>query len=680
MFSCRCCCALLAAAVAVSLGLSITYLVDPFTPAVQHHEVEIRTSRAYAVQPQRGPESGLPTLLLLCEGVNAAMVTHTLLVADAAKPYFEVHVASFGGAYINLLEESGYPHHALTPQWTEEQTALLYAADQFESLSSPWTREVLQQQIDSSLALYKTVRLSARIARIPLFVDMSMTRGLATDAKALAASIPDDSIITYLGLRPALAAAGSWFMQHMTFLMQPFVALASEWNITGLHFTMDLMEGDFTSISDIPAWAGVRPAEIPARVRFIGPLYAKLKKEVPPEVFALRGQATRDGQPLLWFAMGSSGQPPLVLAILKELVRKHPSWYIVAPVHTLLKKAGVDTTKAEDLAAAGLASERLFLPTELLPAQKVEPLCDVAFTHGGQGTVQTSMCSGVPFLGVGMMPEQDINVRLAVDKGMAKQALKFQTPAEIVELLQEVASSEAMRERAAAVKEECRKFSGEHACLDNSKTGKIVGALNQSTGAAFPWWAWLFIGLLVAVGGLLCLACLCCTQNKRGKRSKRLDEKSRDIEAAAASAEARVPLTAGAASSNPKDLFDMLDKDISGAVIGWGQQHKAKAEAFFVFTLWAAAACLPDGDGQLSQAELMAARQMFAASPSAAPAYRSGSMAAVAPQVAGVSVGPAVMLPPITVPPQAQPGHNYYVPVPAPVQVATGVPQEPTGP
>jgi len=479
MFSCRCCCALLAAAVAVSLGLSITYLVDPFTPAVQHHEVEIRTSRAYAVQPQRGPESGLPTLLLLCEGVNAAMVTHTLLVADAAKPYFEVHVASFGGAYINLLEESGYPHHALTPQWTEEQTALLYAADQFESLSSPWTREVLQQQIDSSLALYKTVRpaaivsffvlsasLSARIARIPLFVDMSMTRGLATDAKALAASIPDDSIITYLGLRPALAAAGSWFMQHMTFLMQPFVALASEWNITGLHFTMDLMEGDFTSISDIPAWAGVRPAEIPARVRFIGPLYAKLKKEVPPEVFALRGQATRDGQPLLWFAMGSSGQPPLVLAILKELVRKHPSWYIVAPVHTLLKKAGVDTTKAEDLAAAGLASERLFLPTELLPAQKVEPLCDVAFTHGGQGTVQTSMCSGVPFLGVGMMPEQDINVRLAVDKGMAKQALKFQTPAEIVELLQEVASSEAMRERAAAVKEECRKFSGEHAFVE----------------------------------------------------------------------------------------------------------------------------------------------------------------------------------------------------------------------
>lgn len=27
------------------------------------------------------------------------------------------------------------------------------------------------------------------------------------------------------------------------------------------------------------------------------------------------------------------------------------------------------------------------------------------------------MCSGVPFVGVGMMPEQDLNIRLAVNKG-----------------------------------------------------------------------------------------------------------------------------------------------------------------------------------------------------------------------------------------------------------------------
>ena len=33
----------------------------------------------------------------MTEAVNAAMVTHALLVADAAKDFFQVHLASFGG-------------------------------------------------------------------------------------------------------------------------------------------------------------------------------------------------------------------------------------------------------------------------------------------------------------------------------------------------------------------------------------------------------------------------------------------------------------------------------------------------------------------------------------------------------------------------------------------------------
>ena len=61
----------------------------------------------------------------------------------------------------------------------------IYAADQFESFSNPYT-EVLHEQIASSLHLYSTIRpsavaaffvlsasISARIARLPLFVDMS---------------------------------------------------------------------------------------------------------------------------------------------------------------------------------------------------------------------------------------------------------------------------------------------------------------------------------------------------------------------------------------------------------------------------------------------------------------------------------------------------------------------------
>lgn len=64
--------------------------------------------RQYKVIPRATEAEGLPVLVLMTEAINAAMVTHALLVADAAKPFFEVHLASFGGAYAKLLEQSEF--------------------------------------------------------------------------------------------------------------------------------------------------------------------------------------------------------------------------------------------------------------------------------------------------------------------------------------------------------------------------------------------------------------------------------------------------------------------------------------------------------------------------------------------------------------------------------------------
>ena len=96
----------------------------------------------------------------------------------------------------------------------------------------------------------------------------------------------------------------------------------------------------------------------------------------------------------------------------------------------------------------------------------MEPLCDAALTHGGQGTVHTSMCSGVPFVGVGMMPEQDLNIRLAAEKGMAVQAMKFDEPSYIAGLMKQVVTSEKMRAEALKIKAECQEFTGEHAFVN----------------------------------------------------------------------------------------------------------------------------------------------------------------------------------------------------------------------
>eukprot|EP00438_Fugacium_kawagutii_P001536 Skav207814 [mRNA] locus=scaffold381:446404:452618:- [translate_table: standard] len=466
----RCICAVLVALVACLFGF-LNFLVDLWIlDPPRHHEA--RSWRA--------------VLCLMTEAVNAAMVTHALLVADAAKPFFEVHIASFGGVqtifppYAKLLEESEFDYHLLTPVWTEEQTAAIYAVDQFESFSSPYTEEALTQ-ISSSLELYSKIRpsavaaffvlsssISARIARLPLFVDMPMTRDYSTEPTSIAASIPDSSMVAKLGLRTPLSQMASWFLKRLTFITPAFEAVAREWNITGIHLApatevWDLMEGDYTVISDIPSWVGVNADTLPPQVTYVGPLYGKLKQDVPIEVGEFRERATSEQQPLVWFAMGSSGQPPLVLAVLRELLKQQPKWFIVAPVHALLAKLQINASDASARADAGLDSTRLYIPPALLPSQKVEPLCDLALTHG---TVHTSMCSGVPFVGVGMMPEQDLNIRLAVNKGMALQAMKFDPPEHIAGLMQDLANSPEMRVAALKMKEECQEFTGEYAFVD----------------------------------------------------------------------------------------------------------------------------------------------------------------------------------------------------------------------
>lgn len=76
------------------------------------------------------------------------------------------------------------------------------------------------------------------------------------------------------------------------------------------------------------------------------------------------------------------------------------------------------------------------------------------------------MCSGVPFVGVGMMPEQDLNIRLAAEKGMALQAMKTDHPSQVAGLMKQLVESKEMRVKALKIKEQCQEFTGEHAFVN----------------------------------------------------------------------------------------------------------------------------------------------------------------------------------------------------------------------
>lgn len=55
----------------------------------------------------------------------------------------------------------------------------------------------------------------------------------------------------------------------------------------------------------------------------------------------------------------------------------------------------------------------------LLPAHLLGPFVDAAVIHGGEGTVQTAVLWGKPFVGIGFQLEQRWNVADCVDFGAA---------------------------------------------------------------------------------------------------------------------------------------------------------------------------------------------------------------------------------------------------------------------
>jgi UDP:flavonoid glycosyltransferase YjiC (YdhE family) len=126
-----------------------------------------------------------------------------------------------------------------------------------------------------------------------------------------------------------------------------------------------------------------------ARLGYAGAMFAELFGEVPHDVAAFLDT----DRPTVYVALSSSR--PEYLEKVQEAVEK-------LGVRTLIA-----TTVHEVAPSAG--SEILF--RDFLPSHLVMPRCDLAIIHGGQGSVQTAIASGVPVIGFPLQPEQNFNLR-----------------------------------------------------------------------------------------------------------------------------------------------------------------------------------------------------------------------------------------------------------------------------
>jgi UDP:flavonoid glycosyltransferase YjiC (YdhE family) len=203
----------------------------------------------------------------------------------------------------------------------------------------------------------------------------------------------------------------NWFIPRTKLWLSPFNRLAQTLGLPQYKSLLDFTAGDLTLVMDTPEILGISNDELenytprhpgrfrrPPLYRYGGPLYAQLPGDIPDSV----SKHFDVPRTKLYCGMGVSGSPQVlndVIDIVSDL-----DFQALIVTTTILAE---ETTRHAD---------RVMLVPHV-PAHLVNPLADIALTHGGAGTVQTAIHAATPLVGVPMHLEQAGNISLVARQG-----------------------------------------------------------------------------------------------------------------------------------------------------------------------------------------------------------------------------------------------------------------------
>jgi UDP:flavonoid glycosyltransferase YjiC (YdhE family) len=395
----------------------------------------------------------MPTLLFAPETLNIAETTRMIEIARACGDAFHCEFFGYGGEYEHLINQAGFICHTLEPRLTPQRAEELWKADRMERGGKFFTAAELATRVRHELALYERVRpaaviigftmsafISPRAAGIPLVSvnPFALTRPFFQAGPTIWGEMLRGTPLGWLPEGLLNRAINGWALRTRVWT-GALNQTAKQFGAPIFPRSIDIFRGDYTLVTDIPQLTGV--PDLPDKWQYVGPIYARLAGEIPPEIAAL----PRD-RPLIYFAMGSSANQD-VLARVMRMFAGQP-YTVIAPIKRHL--SGLETAVPDNV-----------LVFDWLPAHLVNPLADVAVIHGGQGTVQTACASGTPFLGIGLQPEQDINVLQAAQFGSALHLNRYAVTEErVLTAVHRLLTVPGFRQKAADLRRELEQWPG----------------------------------------------------------------------------------------------------------------------------------------------------------------------------------------------------------------------------
>lgn len=411
----------------------------------------------------------VPNCAFLSETTRAIAIHHALRARGV-----ETCFATHGGPYTRVLDEEKVPWTMLGEGWTDARARKFVAS--LPGISPPtvslYEDAELRAHVDREVAFFRkhgvkavvtgfalSTLLSSRVAKIPLVTDHA---GSWVPPVAERGMFPTPKESTMPLARFFPERLGRWLANQLPSRTRMFCGtfnrVARELGVEGIPSFAALLLGDLTLVTDCAEVLGVSAEALdrwrPGRgyrsgttLKYVGPLFAELAAPLPERVERFLQDSA--GKKCVYVAMTST-PAPLVRRVV-ETVRGTGARVVVAStVHAL-----------DDLAGDDVVIE------PILPSQRVMPRCDLAVIAGGQGSVQTAMAFGTPFIGVPLQPEQDFNIVEMERHGAAVRISKKEAMnGRLAPLVETMISEPRYREAARKVQAMYGKANGPAACAE----------------------------------------------------------------------------------------------------------------------------------------------------------------------------------------------------------------------
>ncbi|MGA7147115.1 MAG: nucleotide disphospho-sugar-binding domain-containing protein [Microbacterium sp.] len=399
---------------------------------------------------------------------NLAETTRMIQVARALAPQHHPVFMGYEDDFVSLIVDAGFEHRACTPSWSRAEREQAVAYDQGRAIRTPFTTELVAARVEVERRLIRqlnapvvvtgsnlTSYLSARAEKVPLLYPVPFALTLAQVEQTSHMEFVRGSSRIARAADLIATSAFRWLYTRAPLAPRAFSKVAKANGVPPLKTVASLLTADRNLLTEMP-WelAGYR---IPEGFERVGPIFAHVDAPLPPIVEELAAAST----PLVYLALGSSATRALALDAARALGTMPVN--VIAPIRHYLEP--------NDAVPANVHV------TDLLPAHKLGGLVDAAVIHGGQGTVQTACATGVPFVGMGLQPEQTWHVRACERRGnaVAISPRRVSKP-EFVKAVQRVLTDPAIRTAAAEV---CEAYALEDGA---AVTARIIGAEIEQPG------------------------------------------------------------------------------------------------------------------------------------------------------------------------------------------------------